>query len=217
MRRPPGTADDAMGHHLADHLDRVLRTTARGARGEAAAATRTHVDGHTKGAEMRQPSATDHAEWTVASFRQPSRPTSLEAPEPGERFPRPRPADLDPPGDHGLRRPDRAHEADTVGDSGIIVDVLAIATVIPVPIAAPSPDTSPATLGDSGPRCRRNETADDALRTPASPAGTAQRRWRGPARAPQGAGMTRPRSRHHNAAGERISHGALGARSKERT
>ena len=35
---------------------------------------------------MRHPSATDDAERTIVSFPQPSRPPSLEAPEPGERF-----------------------------------------------------------------------------------------------------------------------------------
>ena len=35
---------------------------------------------------MRHPSATDDAERTIDSVPQPSRPPSLEAPEPGERF-----------------------------------------------------------------------------------------------------------------------------------
>jgi hypothetical protein len=82
---------------------------------------------------MRFMSATDGAERTIVSVRQPSCPPSLEAPEPGERF-------LGPSGliwtvqavtAGGDRIVLTTLTAD--GDSGVIVDLLAIARIIRVP------------------------------------------------------------------------------------
>jgi hypothetical protein len=125
---------------------------------------------------MPCPSATDDADRTIVPVLQPSRPASLEAPEPGERF----------LGPSGLIWTVKAITAcgDRIvlttptpdGDSGVIVDLLAIARMIPVPIAASSTGTPPVTPGDDGPRCSSNDTADAAPRTRAIPAGIAESR-----------------------------------------
>ena len=110
---------------------------------------------------MRHPIATDEAERITVSFRQPLSPPSLDAPEPGDRF-------LGPSGliwtvQAITTRGDRIVLTTPTpdGDSGAIVDLLAIARMIPLPIAASSPHTPPATLGDGGPRCCRSDAAVD--------------------------------------------------------
>ena len=96
---------------------------------------------------MRHSISTDEAERTTRSLRQPSRPTSADAPEPGDRF-------LGPSGriwtvqaitTRGNRIVLTTPTPD--GDSGAIVDHLAIARMIPLPIATSSPDDSPRHTG----------------------------------------------------------------------
>lgn len=101
---------------------------------------------------MDHPIAIDEAQQTVVSSRQPSRPTSLEVPEPGERF-------LGPSGRIWTVQAITARGHRIVlttptpeGDSGAIVDLLAIARMIPLSTAASSTDTPPAAPGDSGQR-----------------------------------------------------------------
>jgi hypothetical protein len=121
---------------------------------------------------MRHPIATEKAQQTVASSRQPSRPTSLEAPEPGERF-------LGPSGRIWTVQALTARGNRIVlttptpdGDSGATVDLLAIARMIPLPIATSSPDTPAATPGHRPARGCHSDATNDDPRTRAIPAGT---------------------------------------------
>jgi hypothetical protein len=82
---------------------------------------------------MRHPIPPDEAQRTTRSLHQPSRPTSVEAPEPGDRF-------LGPSGRIWTVQAITAHDTRIVlttptseGDSGAIVDLLAIARMIPTP------------------------------------------------------------------------------------
>jgi hypothetical protein len=125
---------------------------------------------------MRHSIPPDEAERTTRSLQQPSRPASVEAPEPGERF-------LGPSGRIWTVQAITAHGNRIVlttptpeGDSGAIVDLVAIARMIPLRIATSSPDNSPATPGDRPAGGCHSDATDDDPRTRAIPAGTAQGR-----------------------------------------
>ena len=124
--------------------------------------------------KMDHPIAIDEAQQTVVSSRQPSRPTSLEVPEPGERF-------LGPSGRIWTVQAITARGHRIVlttptpeGDSGAIVDLVAIARMIPLRFATSSPHRPPATPGGGPARgCHSDATNDDSP-TRAIPASTAQ-------------------------------------------
>jgi hypothetical protein len=125
---------------------------------------------------MRHPIPTDEAGRTTRSLQQPSRPTSAEAPESGDRF-------LGPSGRFWTVQAITAHGNRIVlttptpeGDSGAIVDLVAIARMIPLRVATSPPDNAPATPGDRPARGRHIDATDDDPRTRAIPTGTAQGR-----------------------------------------
>ena len=122
---------------------------------------------------MRHPTPAE-AQRTRRSLQQPSRPTSVEAPEPGDRF-------LGPSGRIWTIQAITAHGNRIVlttptpeGDSGAIVDLVAIARMIPLRIATSSPHRPPATPGDRPARGCHSDATNDDPPTRAIPASTAQ-------------------------------------------
>ena len=118
---------------------------------------------------MHHPTTTDEAERTTRSPRQRSRPPSADAPQPGDRF-------LGPSG--------RIWTVQTItprgnrivlttptpeGDSGAIVDRLAVARMIPLPIATSSPDDTAATPGDRPMRWSHRDAIDETHELKPSP------------------------------------------------
>jgi hypothetical protein len=111
---------------------------------------------------MHHPTPTDKPERTTQSLRQRSNPTSAAAPQPGDRF-------LGPSGRiwtiHTITpRGDRVVLTTPApeGDSGAIVDRLAVARMIPLPVATSSPDDTPATPGERPTTwCHRDSIDDD--------------------------------------------------------
>ena len=112
---------------------------------------------------MHHPTPTDDDARTTRSPRQRSLPTSADAAQPGDRF-------LGPSG--------RIWTVQTIttrgnrivvttptpeGDSGAIVDRLAVARMIPLPIATSSPDDTPATPGDRPMRWTHRDATDGAI------------------------------------------------------
>jgi hypothetical protein len=94
---------------------------------------------------MHHPTPTDTAERTPQSLRRRSKPTSAAAPQPGDRFLGPSGRiwtiqTITPRGDRILLTTPAPE-----GDSGAIVDRLAVARMIPLPVASSSPDDTPAT------------------------------------------------------------------------
>ena len=92
---------------------------------------------------MRHSISTDHAQEPTSSLRHHSRPPSSEPPEPGDRF-------LGPSGKiwtvQALTARGNRIELTTPtaeGDAGAIVDAVAIARMIPLPVASSSPDNAP--------------------------------------------------------------------------
>ena len=174
---------DAPPRRTADHeRDTTSATTPAGpdeATAERSADTkspgppaRTDVNAHTEGASMHHPTPTDEAAQT-RSPGQRSPHTSADAPQPGDRF-------LGPSGriwtvqtitTRGNRIVLTTPTPD--GDSAAIVDHLAVARMIPLPITTSSPDDTPAITGVKPMhRWQRDATGDDERPRP-SP----RRRW----------------------------------------
>jgi hypothetical protein len=110
---------------------------------------------------MHQPTPSDEAERTTRSPRKRLRPPSADAPQPGHRF-------LGPSAriwtvQTITTRGDRIVLTTPTpeGDSGAIVDHLAVARMIPLPIAPSSPDDTPATPGDSPTSWYHRNAIDD--------------------------------------------------------
>ena len=166
---------------------------------------------------MRHPSATDDAERTIVSVPQPSRPPSLEGPEPGARF----------LGPSGLIW---AVQAITAGGNrivlttptpdgtiGVIVDLLAIARLIPVPNRSNVTGHAPR---HTGRRCPTLLSQRHRGRHPADPGHSCSHRPEPVTRTsvdPARPGMTRSRPHRGGAVGSRTRHSAVGTRSKEGT
>ena len=117
---------------------------------------------------MRHSNSTDEEERTARSLLQHSHPTTSDAPEPGDRF-------LSPSGriwtvQAITTRGNRIVLATPTpdGDSGAIVDRLAIARMIPLPITSSSPDNGVAAPGDRRTRSGHGDATNDDARTQAT-------------------------------------------------
>jgi hypothetical protein len=116
---------------------------------------------------MHRPTPTNEAERTTRSPRQRSRPPSADAPQPGDRF-------LGPSGriwtvQAITTRGDRIVLTTPTpdGEGGAIVDHLAVARMIPLPIATSSLDDTAATPGDRPTSWCHRDAIDDDPRTQA--------------------------------------------------
>jgi hypothetical protein len=116
---------------------------------------------------MHHPTPTDAAERTTRGLRQRSRLASAEALEAGDRF-------LGPGGRIWTVRTITTRGDRIVlttptpeGDSGAIVDRLAVARMIPLPVAPSSPHEVPARPGDWPTSWCHRDATDDEQRTQA--------------------------------------------------